>query len=211
MSQRKGRLGCVEFVKGAWEISELGLAQIRELAAIGSREKEIARYLQIGEKTFREWVDVDHKRHREDVIEAYEDGSSEFEQRLLRAQANLMETNAQMAIHLGKQRLGQKDDPVVHDHRHQIVGTLPDYNQTSDAWRKQFAPDTVQAMQIEAQPVEDAVVIHEPQAAVIVEPKKAAKPPKRKMKPRGKAWSKETRPVPPAHEKAQIKAKRSAE
>jgi len=40
---------------------------------------------------------------------------------------------------------------------HQVVGTMPDYEASSDQWRRQFAPETMQPMR--AIDVEDAEVV----------------------------------------------------
>lgn len=134
-------------------VTGLGLAHIQQMAAIGSNRAEIARYLRVSDTWLMTKLDEDGDLFDEAIAEAFAEGQSEFSTRLRTAQANLADTNAQMAIHLGKQYLGQRDDAVEHRHVHQVVGTMPDYDQSSAEWRRQFAPDTVQKI---GQEIEDA-------------------------------------------------------
>lgn len=159
-SKMRPRAGCVEMVEGLAVLTPIGLAHVREMAALGSNKTKIAKYMRIPVSTFTDWLDPENVRYIPEIHEAFLDGEQELESRIQRAQLDLMETNSQVAIHLGKHYLGQHDRPVEHNHRVAVVGTLPDYSQSSDDWAKSFAPtplqDKVKALDIiEAEVVED--------------------------------------------------------
>jgi hypothetical protein len=154
---RKPREGLVEVFGGTYVLTGLGLVHVQEMAAVGSQYAEIAAYLRVGVDWVRRSVDDEHDHYDANVANAYHEGRGEYLRRLRQAQQNLADVNAQMAIHLGKQDLNQRDDAVEHRHVHQVVGTMPDYEASSDQWRRQFAPEALQPMR--AIDVEDAEVI----------------------------------------------------
>ena len=153
--ERKPRAGLIEVDGPAYHATGLGLAHIQEMAAIGSQPAEIADYLRVGTEWVRRAIDAEHEQYDPDVADAYSEGRHEYLKRLRQAQQNLADVNAQMAIHLGKQYLDQRDAEVEHRHVHQVFGTMPDYDATSDSWRKQFAPEAMQARPMKIE-VEDA-------------------------------------------------------
>jgi hypothetical protein len=145
--RKRGRPGCVEYRGGEYQFTELGLAHVREMAALGSSPSEIARYLRVSPDYIQKAIDPDSGRYREDIAEAYDEGASEHVLRLRKHQDALGETNAQMAIHLGKHFLGQKEDTQEINHNIRVVGTLPDYTASADDWKRQFAPSALQAVE----------------------------------------------------------------
>ncbi len=154
---RKPRAGLIEMDGPNYHVTALGLAHIQEMAAIGCQTTEVCAYLRVNSGWLRRKIDESHDEYDPDIADAYAEGRSEYVKRLRTAQQNLADVNAQMAIHLGKQDLNQRDDAVEHRHVHQVVGTMPDYEASSDQWRRQFAPETMQPMR--AIDVEDAEVV----------------------------------------------------
>lgn len=148
--ERAPRLGCVEVVDGrshAYELTDIGIAQVIELATLGHSPSEIDRYLNVSKGFIKSRIDDDSPTFDADIAEAFEAGQHEFTNRLRQAQSDLAVTNAQMAIHLGKHHLGQKDDVVEHNHTHRVIGTLPNFtNQSIDDWKREFVPEPVRAI-----------------------------------------------------------------
>jgi len=158
---RTPRKGCFEPLANSrdrYRLNELGLAQVTELASLGAKIPEIAQYLRVSGEWLRQAMDAEGDNFQQDVLDAFDEGSSEFKRRILQHQAALAETNAQMAIHLGKHHLNQKDDATEVNHNIKIVGTLPDYGNSADDWKRQFAPTPVQAMEA-PKPTKQADVI----------------------------------------------------
>lgn len=155
------RASLIEQMGNKYLPTALGLDTIEQLASIGSTPGEIARYLGVSAAWMKRAIKEDDDFYIRSVAHAYEDGQGEFKRRLRRAQVNLSETNAQMAIHLGKQYLDQRDNPVEHNLTISVVGTMPDYDTTSDDWKRQFAPSPMQGVTqqkptiLEAEVVED--------------------------------------------------------
>ena len=143
----KPREGLVDVVKvkgtQAYVLTGLGLAHVKEMAALGSSMTEIAEYLKVDKSWISRSCNPESDTYDHLVHESFLEGQSEFKQRIRRHQLELSEHNATMAVHLGKQYLGQKDQVQEHHHVHQVVGTMPDYDKTSDEWKRQFAPDAV--------------------------------------------------------------------
>ena len=88
----------------------INLDDIRKLGALQCTEKEIASFLGIGLKRFRKLC-----IQLPEIMEAYEEGQDSGKVSLRRKQFRLAGINASMAIHLGKNILGQKDS-VSHEH-----------------------------------------------------------------------------------------------
>ena len=164
MSRRKLKASLVDKVgKDVFVLTALGLEVVRELALLHSPEDEIADYLGMPRKVFGRMLDEEDPIYDPDLHNAITDGLGEFKKRLRRQQIELAENNAVMAKHLGQQYLGQKDKSEVdHNHKHAIIGTLPDYNAQSEDWRRKFAPEGVMKLdeqrRIELKDVEDAEV-----------------------------------------------------
>jgi len=140
------RAGCVVIgANTSYELTEIGLMHVLELSTLGSSVTEIASYLRITPTWLRKSLDEEDEEHfRPNVAEAFHAGQGEFKKRIRIAQANLGDVNPQMAIHLGKHHLGQTDKQEIEVTKTvHIVGTLPDYAQTPEQWRKQFAPEAV--------------------------------------------------------------------
>lgn len=149
--QRKPREGCFVPQTGGTSVpyvmTDIGIAHVAQMAALGCSIGEIAQYLRVSGSWLRETLDIEHDNFRQDIADAFDEGTTEFKKRIREHQYNLAETNAQMAIHLGKHHLGQKDDALEVNHNVKIVGTLPDYGSTPDDWRRQFAPSVLQSVE----------------------------------------------------------------
>ena len=90
------------------EHSEQLLDQIRALGRIQATVEEAASVLRCSERTLQVFF-ADHS----DAKEAHEEGKNEGRASLRRKQFAMAESNASMAIWLGKQYLGQKDSHVI--------------------------------------------------------------------------------------------------
>lgn len=148
--RREPRKGCFEKPNSPndrYIITDIGIAHVQELASLGAQPREIAQYLRVSNEWMRKALDPENEDFNQDVADAFDEGSSEFKRRLLGHQAALAETNAQMAIHLGKHHLNQKDDATEINHNIRVVGTLPDYGSSSDDWKRQFAPSALQKVE----------------------------------------------------------------
>lgn len=139
MGRMKTRPGCFE----DGQITQIGLMHVLELSTLGCSVDEISTYLRVPKKKFLSWINEDSADFDEHIYNAFNEGDMNFKKRLRLAQANLADVNATMAIHLGKQVLGQTDKKEVEiTQTVHVVGTLPDYGATPDQWRKQFGPGT---------------------------------------------------------------------
>jgi len=78
---------------------------IHELAKIGATQKEIAAVLGVSDRTLQNFL-YDNPT----AYEAWEDGQQKMKISLRRKQLSLADKNAPMAIFLGKNLLGQKDE-----------------------------------------------------------------------------------------------------
>lgn len=88
-------------------LTEEGGKYVAELASIGCTQEEIADKLGITVKTLL------NPQNRDRFHESMRAGKSEFKTSIRHNQFKIMENgNSQMAIFLGKNYLGQKDDPV---------------------------------------------------------------------------------------------------
>lgn len=143
MSGKKasGRPGCI--VPGpndSFMLTDIGLTHVLELAALGCSQTEIAEYLQVSRQWVQAILDEDGPKACPEAINAFRQGRAELSRRLRQAQLMLADTNAQMAIWLGKQHLNQRDQPIEVTKTVKIVGTLPDYKLTPEDWSRKFAP-----------------------------------------------------------------------
>ena len=162
VAPRNPRAGCIELVGQRYELTDIGVAQILELASLGSSIREIADYLRVSDAWLRKELDDEGGCPR--AIRAWSEGIGEYKKRIRVAQMAIAEAgNAHMAIHLGKTVLGQKELPqevnvtkTIH-----VVGAMPNYQQTPADWQKQFAPDT-SAPQLPKPDVEEAEVVDDP-------------------------------------------------
>lgn len=142
----------------SWELTEKGYELIREHAVLGCPVSEIAEAMRVD----AQWLS---KRIEESPIcdplanEAYLEGMAEYKKNLRASQIALSASNAQMAIFLGKQSLGQRDQQTIEvNKRVQVVGALPDYAQSPEDWQKVFAPRAQQPA-IPLRAVEDAEIV----------------------------------------------------
>lgn len=127
---------------GGYLPNEAALEEIYQHARRGGTQAELADMFGISRAVFNVWISKD-KNARPDVREKWFQGQYEYKSQLRENQLSLSEVNAQMAVHLGKQYLGQDDKPQEVHHLHRVIGTLPDYDQTSNDWARQFAPQPV--------------------------------------------------------------------
>src|SRR5690606_6388332 len=87
----------------------IDLALVEKLAGIQCTEEEIAAVLEIHPETFRR-----RKRQEPEIAEALERGRSKGRVSLRRAQWKAAEGgNSTMLVWLGKQYLGQRDEPPI--------------------------------------------------------------------------------------------------
>lgn len=88
-------------------LTEAGGQYVAELASIGCTQEEIADKLGVDVKT------LTNPRNKQRFLDSMRAGKSEFKTSIRHNQFKIMENgNSQMAIFLGKNYLGQKDDPV---------------------------------------------------------------------------------------------------
>lgn len=86
------------------KLNDVGAEIVRKLAAVMCTEEEIASVLEVS-------VEVLHnKLNDRTFLEYYKSGKEEGKASLRRTQFELAKKNASMAIWLGKQYLGQRDD-----------------------------------------------------------------------------------------------------
>lgn len=87
---------------------EIDQKQFESLCGLQCTLAEIASFFQCSEDTIERWC---KRTYEITFAEAYKKHSAKGKMSLRRAQFRLAETNATMAIFLGKQYLGQKDFP----------------------------------------------------------------------------------------------------
>lgn len=134
-----------------------GIEEAYRHARRGGTVRELARLFRMADRTLMQWCDPNDTMGDEKFVDAWNNGRYEYLSDLREKQLGLAETNGAVAIHLGKHELEQHDRPQEVNHLHRVVGTLPDYDRTSDDWKKQFAPQpVVDAGQLIAQEIEEA-------------------------------------------------------
>lgn len=95
---------------------------VYELAVIGCTDREIAR-----------WFDMDENTLRYNFSDILEKGRSDLKQSLRRAQLKLaLSGNAVMQIWLGKNILGQSDNPVGSEENKPLPWNQDETNDTTD-------------------------------------------------------------------------------
>lgn len=87
---------------------EIDAKQFESLCGLQCTLAEIASFFQCSEDTVERWC---KRTYELTFADAYKKHSAKGKMSLRRAQFRLAETNATMAIFLGKQYLGQKDVP----------------------------------------------------------------------------------------------------
>lgn len=105
---------------------EINQAQFEALCKIQCTMEEICDVLDVDEKTLQKWCKNTYKKHFSQVFKQKRNGGKAS---LRRRQWTLAETNATMAIWLGKQYLGQKDEQRIEADVHtgvQIIDDIPD-------------------------------------------------------------------------------------
>lgn len=95
--------------KSLLECSDETLRTIRELSKLFCTQKEIAAVLGVNERTFQNFL-----YKNEEAMEAWEDGLEVAKISLRRKQFALADSSAPVAIFLGKNYLGQKDESHHH-------------------------------------------------------------------------------------------------
>lgn len=89
---------------------EINQKQFESLCAIQCTEEEICAVLDVDDKTLTQWCKTTYNQSFSEVFSQKRAGGKAS---LRRNQWRLSETNPTMAIWLGKQYLGQKDQQVV--------------------------------------------------------------------------------------------------
>jgi len=139
------RAGCIEIYAPpgggtAYQITAAGYQFIYERARQGCSIDEIADALRVSGFLLRSKLDLGNSLDPE-ARQAFLEGVSEFRLELRQKQLALAGESAQMAIWLGKQHLGQRDQvEVLIDQTVHVVGATPDYQQEAIDWQRKFAP-----------------------------------------------------------------------
>lgn len=89
---------------------QLDQAQFEKLCGLQCTQEEIAGFFDVSADTVDRWC---KRTYDANFAEVYKNHSGRGKIALRRYQMHLAETNASMAIFLGKQYLGQKDTPIV--------------------------------------------------------------------------------------------------
>lgn len=97
------------------------IALLRNLAKIQCTKKEAAAVLEVSEPTFHAFI-----KQNEKAFEAWEYGAENGRASLRRTQFQMAEKNAAMAIWLGKQYLGQKDQSAMEHNIYNKTENLSD-------------------------------------------------------------------------------------
>lgn len=146
MSKLRARAGCVEDGK----LTDIGCMHVLELTTLGFQLAEVAKYLRVTKQWLTERLDPDSDKFDERAHNAFNEGEHAWTKRLREAQGNLAEVNATMAIHLGKQYLGQRDKQEIEVTKTvHIVGTLPEVAQSPEQWLRQFGPGSQQPKRLD--------------------------------------------------------------
>lgn len=87
-------------------------AEFEKLCSMQCTETEIAGWFSCSIETLNKWCKATYKRTFNDIFHEKREGGKAS---LRRRQWNLAETNAAMAIFLGKNYLGQSDDPKKYE------------------------------------------------------------------------------------------------
>ena len=109
---------------------EIDKAQFEKLCALQCTEAEICGFLDVTDKTLEKWCQKEYKAHFSEVFRQKR-GIGKIS--LRRSQWRLAEKNANMAIWLGKQYLGQRDTPVEREQDTQDDSLLDALNTSAAA------------------------------------------------------------------------------
>lgn len=90
-------------------MKQIDKVQFEKLCALQCTEEEICGFLDVTDKTLEKWCQKEYKAH---FSEVFRQKRGVGKVSLRRSQWRLAEKNANMAIWLGKQCLGQKDMPT---------------------------------------------------------------------------------------------------
>ena len=130
-------------------MKQIDKVQFEKLCALQCTEEEICGFLDVTDKTLEKWCQKEYKAH---FSEVFIQKRGVVKVSLRRSQWRLAEKNANMAIWLGKQYLGQKDTPVEHEPDTQDDGLLDALNTSAAS----APPDDVDTL-----PQEDDHAEHE--------------------------------------------------
>lgn len=89
-------------------MKQIDKVQFEKLCALQCTEEEICGFLDVTDKTLEKWCQKEYKAH---FSEVFRQKRGVGKVSLRRSQWRLAEKNANMAIWLGKQYLGQRDMP----------------------------------------------------------------------------------------------------
>ena len=90
-------------------MKQIDKVQFEKLCALQCTEEEICGFLDVTDKTLEKWCQKEYKAH---FSEVFRQKRGVGKVSLRRSQWRLAEKNANMAIWLGKQYLGQRDMPT---------------------------------------------------------------------------------------------------
>lgn len=97
---------------------EINKETFKKLCELQCTQEEIAGFLGCSHDTLERWCKSEFKKNFEDIYDEYRAGGRAS---LRRAQWIIAQKNAAMAIWLGKQYLGQKDEQTVNQNIAPIV------------------------------------------------------------------------------------------
>ena len=98
--------------------AQIDWRQFEELCKIQCKQGEICAVLDIDHKTLTKHVKLYYKK---EFSQVYKEKAEFGKASLRRIQFKLAQTNAAMAIFLGKNLLGQKDDPLIDQSQHKHI------------------------------------------------------------------------------------------
>ena len=150
--------------KPVYRFTTLGLTELRQLALVGTPQRELADYFGVTADWMRRQLLTEQA-----VIEAYKGAEADGRLELRGALHDAAKGgDARVLTFLGERRLGMtKVVEHKHEHRVAVIGTMPSEKLESGDWFEQFAPKDVAAQiqrmdtpQLEsAEGVQDAEVV----------------------------------------------------
>lgn len=133
---------------GTYKFTERGLREVGDLARVRCSAEEIADYLGMKHAVYLRLLDPESALFEPNLKAVIDGGYLEFKKTLRLNQLALSETSAAMAKHLGEVYLDQqKVQQYDVTHKHAVIGTLPNYDQSSDDWKRQFGPEAMQKLE----------------------------------------------------------------
>lgn len=123
---------------GEYAFTEEGIVELEELLRAGSPAQEIADFFTVD----LEWIERQLIDEEGEYHDMYRSLTAELKRDVRKIQIAVARQNASAAKFLGMHVLGQTAElpPPPEDPTRNVVGALPDYEQSPDVWRHQFGP-----------------------------------------------------------------------